>query len=252
MFYVLSKVLSCIADPVVWIVVCFILSVLFRKRLARRIAFWTGITLFILMGNGALISLAERHWVRNITEPLPEGVVYEYALIQGGFGDFNTATGKSQLFGEAERLIEPVRLYRAGRVKKLYVTGDGTFLNNRFLESRLVFIRYLESMGVPGNDIILDIVSRNTRQSAMRTKELLGRTFNGKNSLLVTSAIHMPRTLKCYRKEGMDPIPFATSVPVPYKIDLTNFNLSSGNLDRWRVLIHEWIGIIVYRITGFV
>jgi vancomycin permeability regulator SanA len=67
---------------------------------------------------------------------LPSITVYEYALIQGGFGDFNTATGRTQLFEEAERLIEPIRLYREGRVKKLFITGDGSFSNDKFPESK--------------------------------------------------------------------------------------------------------------------
>jgi len=251
MFYLLSKLLSFVTDPLTWIVVCFILSVLLRKKLAKRIFFWTGIALFILMGNGALISLAERHWVRNITEPLPEGVVYEYALIQGGFADFNPATGKTQLFDEAERLIEPVRLYLEGRVEKLLITGDGSIHDDRNPGSSQVFLEYLASLGVDSQDVILDTEARTTLESVKRTRELLGPAFDGRNSLLVTGALHMPRTIKSYHKAGIDPIPFATSVPVPYKPELTNFSLASGNLDRWRKLIHEWVGQLAYGIAGY-
>ncbi|TSA32712.1 MAG: hypothetical protein D4R64_15475 [Porphyromonadaceae bacterium] len=73
-------------------------------------------------------------------------------------------------------------------------------------------------MGVLGNDIILDIKARNTRQSVQRTKELLGEAFDGKNSLM----------------------------------DITNFNIGSNNLYRWQKLIHEWVGLIAYRVAGYV
>lgn len=252
MFFVLSKLFSVVTDPTFWIVVCFVVSILVKKRLWKRITFIAGISLFVILGNGALISLVEQQWVRNVVKPLPSETVYEYALIQGGFGDFNPTTGKSQLFSEAERLIEPIRLYRLGRVRKLYITGDNTFSTFRFPESKQVFIAYLESLGVSANDIILEDVSLNTRQSAQRTKTILGEAFDGKNSLLVTSAIHMKRTIKCYRKAGINPLPFATAVPVPYKLDITNFGFGSYNLYRWSNLIHEWLGIFTYRIAGYV
>jgi uncharacterized SAM-binding protein YcdF (DUF218 family) len=252
MFYVASKLLSFLTDPTFWIVACFVVSILLKKRRWKRIVFISGVSLFILMGNGALISWAEQRQVRNVLIPLDSGVVYEYALIQGGFGDFNPRTGRTQLFEEAERLIEPVRLYREVRVRKLFISGDGSFSNEKLPESRQVFIQYLKSLGVSEADIILDTEAVNTRQSAKNTRNFLGEDFNDKNSLLVTSAVHMFRTLKCYKKEGMNPVPFATSVPVPYKPDITNWNLSTGNLYRWQQLIHEWIGTIVYRIAGYV
>jgi len=252
MFYFLSKLLSFATDPSFWIVACFVLSILIKRRFWKRFLFITGISLFILMGNGALISLAEQRQVRNVVTPLDSGVVYEYALIQGGFGDYNPTTGKTQVFEEAERLIEPVRLYREGRVKKLFLTGDGTFNNKRSPESAKVFLRYMESLGVPEKDIILEPEALNTRQSAKLTRKLFGEDFTGQSSLLVTSAIHMPRTLKCYQKIGVNAVPFATSVPVPYKPDITNWNLSTSNLYRWQKLIHEWVGTLAYRIAGYV
>ena len=252
MFYVLSKILSFLTDPLTWIVACFILGVLLRKKPAKRVFFWTGIALFILMGNGALISLAERHWVRNVIRPLPEATHYEYALVQGGFADFNPATGKTQLFDEAERLIEPVRLYREGRVNKLMITGDGSIHDDRNPGSSKVFLEYLASLGVDTCDVILDTEARTTLESVNRTRELLGPAFDGRNCLLVTSAIHMPRTIRVYHKAGIDPVPFATSVPLPYKLEITNIHLASGNLDRWRKLIHEWVGMVAYGVAGSV
>lgn len=251
MFYILSKLLSFLTDPVTWIVACFILAVLLRKRLPKRIFFWTGMALFILMGNGALISLAERHWVRNVIKPLPEGTIYEYALIQGGFGDFNPATRKTQLFDEAERLIEPLRLYREGRVNKLLITGDGSIHDDRNPGSSKVFLGYLASLGVDTSMVTLDTEARTTLESVKRTRELLGPAFNGRNCLLVTGAIHMPRAIKSYHKAGIHPVPYATSVPLPYRLELTNFHLASNNLDRWRRLIHEWLGMVAYGVTGY-
>jgi uncharacterized SAM-binding protein YcdF (DUF218 family) len=77
-----------------------------------------------------------------------------------------------------------------------------------------MFIKYLKSLGVPEKDILLESEALNTKQSVKRNREFLGEGFKGENSLLVTSAINLPRTLKYYRKVAMDLISFATLVPV--------------------------------------
>ena len=257
MFYILSKLASFLTDPLFWILLCFVLAFLLKRKLRKRIAFFTGVGLFLLLGNGAFISWAEQRWSRDVVIPLDTTRVYDYALIQGGFGDYNWVTKKTQVFEEAERLIEPIRLYRDGRIKKLFITGDASFGNRNHPEGKGVFIQYLVSLGVVESDIVLEPKALNTHQSAVETKKMIGEKVNGeensmKNSLLVTSAIHLKRTLKCYQKLGMNPIPFATSVPKPYKMDVTNFNLGSSNLYRWQKLIHEWFGMITYKIVGYI
>lgn len=252
MFFILSKLFAIITDPAFWIVACFVVAFLLKKRRWKRILFFSGIGLFLLLGNGFVISWVEQGWVRSVIKPLPVGVVYEYALIQGGFGDYNTLTKKTQVFEEAERLIEPIRLYREGRVKKLFISGDGTFCNNNHPESVAVFYKYMATLGVPENDIVLESQARNTRQGAIHTREMLGPDFNGKNSLIVTSATHMKRALKCYQKEGMEPVVFSVSVPVPYQMDISNFSLVTYHLYRWQKMVHEWVGMVTYWVAGYI
>ncbi len=257
MFFIVSKLAAFLTDPVFWIILCFVLVILLKRKLWKRISLFTAIGLFLMLGNGALISWAEVRWSRDVVFPLDTTRVYDYALIQGGFGDYNWVTHKTQVFEEAERLIEPVRLYREGRVKKLFVTGDGSFGNPNYPEARAIFINYLVSLGVFETDIVLEPKARNTHQSAVETKKMIGEKVNGEevslgNSLFVTSAIHLKRTVKCYQKLGMNPIPYATSVPIPYKLDITNFNLGSNNLYRWQKLIHEWFGMLSYKVVGYI
>jgi len=132
------------------------------------------------------------------------------------------------------------------------ITGDGSIHDDRNPGSSKVFLGYLASLGVDTCDVILDTEARTTLESVKRTRELLGPAFDGRNCLLVTGAIHMPRTIRSYHKAGIDPVPFATSVPLLYRLELTNFRLASGNLDRWWKLIHEWIGMVAYGVAGSV
>jgi uncharacterized SAM-binding protein YcdF (DUF218 family) len=252
MFFIVSKLAAFITDPVIWILLCFVLAFFLKRKGWKRIFLFTAIGLFLILGNGAFISRAEVRWCKDVVFPLDTTRVYDYALIQGGFGDYNWVTKKTQVFEEAERLIEPIRLYREGRVKKLFITGDAAFSNDDHLESKQAFIEYLISMGVSEQDVLLDMDALNTRQNALRAKELLGMSFTGENCLLVTGALHLKRSLKCYKKVGIVLTPFATSVPIPYKMNITNFNLGSSNLYRWQKFMHEWFGMVTYKVVGYI
>ena len=252
MFYIFSKILSLVADPIAWVVAAFVLAFVLKKRRLQRLFFITGIVLVLFFGNNLVRTYAEQWWCNNYTAPIDTSKVYDYVLLQGGFGEFNPANNRTQLGIAAERLTESIRLYHTGRVKKLFITGDGAFSDPEYPASRSVFLNYMKDMGVNEADIILDDKALNTRQSAVRTPVFLGKNYTGEQSLIITSAVHMPRALACYRKAGMNPVPYSTSVTVPYELKLTNFGISSENLFKWSMLMHEMVGMVLYKIMGYV
>ena len=74
--------------------------------------------------------------------------------------------------------------------------------------------------------------------------------------ILVTSANHMPRALECFRKAGFNVLPY----PVDYQnrmdkysgwSDLSAFWPSTGNFQKITVALHEWVGLMGYRLLGY-
>jgi uncharacterized SAM-binding protein YcdF (DUF218 family) len=70
--------------------------------------------------------------------------------------------------------------------------------------------------------------------------------------LLVTSASHMPRAVACFTAAGLQVRPY----PVDYSIwpaagiaDTFSTDLST-NMERTDAALHEWIGLIYYRLQG--
>ena len=103
-------------------------------------------------------------------------------------------------------------------------------------------------VGVPENAIVIESVSRNTYESAKEVKQLLGPRIR---ILLVTSAIHVPRAMRLYEKQGFQPTPF----PCGYTAGATGWDTlmfvpSVGALDRSGQAINEFVGIAVYRLAG--
>ena len=107
-----------------------------------------------------------------------------------------------------------------------------------------------EKLGVPPDRITLESRSRNTAENAVYSKALVAPK-PGERWLLVTSAMHMPRAIGAFREAGFP----VEAYPVDYKTngwqDLGSLvgSLSAG-LRQTDTALHEWIGLIAYRLTG--
>lgn len=107
-------------------------------------------------------------------------------------------------------------------------------------------------MGVPSEDILTETQSNNTMENAVRLAELLPP--GDKRCIgLVTSATHMLRAEKVFRKQ----FPEYTIVPVPtnymyYKtVWSANQTIpSAGAFEQSTIAIHEWIGILWYSLRN--
>ncbi len=103
-------------------------------------------------------------------------------------------------------------------------------------------------VGVPDKAILLESASRNTYESAKEVKNLLGHQ---KHILLVTSAMHLPRAVRLYQKQGFR----LTPVPCGYTVGGTGwgpftFVPSAGALRQSSQAINEIVGMAVYWMAG--
>lgn len=98
-----------------------------------------------------------------------------------------------------DRVLTAVELYRAGRVKKLLMSGDNpthdydepTAMKNTAIQ-----------LGVPEQDIVLDFAGRRTYDTCWRAKEI----FEVKRAILVTQEFHQARALYLCNNLGVDSI----------------------------------------------
>jgi hypothetical protein len=67
--------------------------------------------------------------------------------------------------------------------------------------------------------------------------------------LLVTSATHMPRSVKIFEKQGIKIIPIPVDYQTSYTLQWREFNITDGAV-LWNRLLHEYIGIVAYMLTG--
>ena len=108
-------------------------------------------------------------------------------------------------------------------------------------------------IGVPADRVISENQSRNTYENARNTAEILRKSDFKPPYLLVTSAFHMRRSLLCFQKQGIDVVPYAVdqhSGQIMFTPDKLFLPSPEVILD-WDLLFHEWFGITVYKVMGY-
>jgi len=163
---------------------------------------------------------------------------------------------------EADRVLHAANLYKAGKAPKIILSGGRVDWegNNPVPESEDMAM-ILRAMGVPEAALIQEPTSRNTRENAVNVKQIVQSQKIGR-MLLVTSALHMPRSLRIFQKLGMDVIAAPTdywiveNVRNEYQASPQAMTLSLlPEAERLRLTtraLKEYVGIVVYWLRGWV
>jgi len=98
-----------------------------------------------------------------------------------------------------DRVLTGVELYRAGRVKKLLMTGDR---QGDSYDEPAAMKKMATELGVAESDIVLDNDGKRTYDSCYRAREI----FEIRKAILVTQDYHQPRALYLCNSLGIDSI----------------------------------------------
>ncbi len=111
---------------------------------------------------------------------------------------------KNQYF--VNRIKSAVRLYKAGKVKKIIVSGDNR--HPSYNEPREMY-RALIARGVPDTDIVWDFAGFRTFDSVVRAYKVFGQ----KRLLIVSQAAHLKRALFIAEHHSMEAYGFTAQDP---------------------------------------
>jgi uncharacterized SAM-binding protein YcdF (DUF218 family) len=113
-----------------------------------------------------------------------------------------------------------------------------------------VMRRQLVAVGVPEAAIQMEDRSTTTHENAVGTARLL-LPKGARRIALVTDAYHMARAERSFRKQGFDVAPAACCFRTMEERRLPQFLLPSASAIRMNEdAIHEWIGLVWYRVRG--
>jgi len=251
MYFLLSKLLLYFILPLNWIFVLFILCVTTKSKKRRARYFIAGLSLLYIFSNNFLFNQIAGRWDIEAHD-LKNTDKYSCVMVLGGFageglkgeGMFNTA---------ADRFIQGVKLYKAGKASHILITGgNGRLLDNQFKESTWVKTQ-LQAFKVPDTAILIENNSRNTIENARFSKTILEKAHLNGPFLLITSAFHMRRAAMIFKKEHINVVPypcnFITNRSGRYSFD-DCFVPDSEILGRWPVYLKEFVGYAVNSFNG--
>lgn len=256
MFFELSKFLNFFLSPISWVCLLLIGALVCKRKRWKRTCLIGCTVVFIVFTNSLFEDYVKSQTVKKYSRVvLDPSKHYKTAIVMGGFAAMNTQTGQMRYVeGRADRLWEAVRLWKNGQVESILITGDPTSLIQEDGSStKELFLRYMDELGIPRTAFILEQRSRNTRENAKFTKEILDtRQIADKECLLITSATHLKRSLQCFVKVGVYPdyLPVNTYDP-PVNINHRAFYPDWKVAIKWQELLNEWIGDWAYSLMGY-
>lgn len=164
------------------------------------------------------------------------------ALVVLGGGIRPAAHGEREpdLQQGADRVWHAARLYRAGKAPLVVLTGGSNAAVSATSEAQAMRV-LLADLGVPDSAVLLEERSRNTRQNAAFTAELL-RPRGVQHILLVTSALHMRRAVVLFEAQGFQVTPAATDFEARVVVQAVDWLPDAGALDGSARAMKELVG----------
>ena len=117
-----------------------------------------------------------------------------------------------------DRVATAARLYFAGKVEKLLMSGDNSYVE--YNEPGAMQAYALE-LGVPAEAIVLDYAGRRTYDTCYRAKTI----FGVKEAILVTQSFHLSRALYTCNALGLPSVGVPSDLRVYQRRSLFYWNL---------------------------
>ncbi|MEI8394072.1 MAG: YdcF family protein [Rhodospirillaceae bacterium] len=155
--------------------------------------------------------------------------------------------GRPTLNHAADRMTEFAWLARRYPGAKLVFTGGSGSLSRPDLTEAPVARAVFERIGAPVERILFEDKSRNTLENAVFTRDLV-KPRPGEIWVLITSAYHMPRAVGIFRHLGWPVLPDPVSYHLSEDSESAIGPNLAGNLFMADEAIHEWAGLIAYRL----
>jgi uncharacterized SAM-binding protein YcdF (DUF218 family) len=256
MFFIASKLFYFLIKPFNWILIGLFFALLTKNEYRRKRYLKRSLLIGLVFSSPLLFNCAAL-LLEHPMDSIHDCQQHDIAIVLGGFTRTGLWRSDDRYVASAAnpRLTTAIELYKLGKVKKILITsGDGAVF--RLIEEPEADIvkTFLLRIGIPATDIIIENKSKNTRENAVFTKQLIDNQYSNAKCLLITSASHLKRGLACFDKVGLACTPFSTDNKAE---KITNeprtwLTPDPEYLLFWQFFIKEGIGLVVYKLVGYI
>ena len=262
MFLFLSKLLPLFLYPLGLACLLLVVALVLWWRRSRLVPVPIATALMLLL-------LTSNSWVANSLvrslewQNIPKGALptADAIVVLGGATKSRFSPRPAvDLSEEGDRVLYGAQLYREGKAPLVIASGGRIDWHGGGPSESADMAQILKTLGVPDSAILQDPTSLNTYQNAVNVRQIIKERGIGR-VLLVTSAMHMPRSLQIFQRQGINAIPAPTDFLITQQ-ELKEPNSSAQatllnllpDADRLRMTtraIKEYIGTIIYRLRGW-
>jgi uncharacterized SAM-binding protein YcdF (DUF218 family) len=251
LFWVLGKLFWIFFSPMKFIPYVFILGLILLGTRFKKSGIWMisgGAVFIVLLSFMPVLSMLGLPLEERFSRPdplpaRPDGII----VLAGSEERYLSHIRKTPSLNEAgERLVEFVSLARRFPEAKLLFTGGSGSLAGQHYKSSHAAAKVFEQLGLDLSRVQFESESRTTAESAFLSYQQISPK-KGEKWILITSALHVPRSVGVFRKAGWEVIPY----PVDYRTTGKNYLVFNLYLiTSSSAAIHEWLGILAYWLKG--
>ncbi len=253
-------VVKSFTTPLIWVLVLLALSLILTRPGRRKRLFAIG-RLSLLIGTVLLFAFSLNPVANVLAYPLesqyqpPTAEVLETLDVVVVLGGGAYPPGPLRPQAELSRYSYPrfyhgVRIFQQSHAHLLAFCGgpirEGVVSEGETMKAMAV------GLGIPEEKILTETTSRTTFENITNLSRLLPAGQNRRIGL-VTSAVHMRRAYAVFCRQFPDeivvPIPVQTTYD-PRGWDYRGLLPNANNLDRSSMALHEWIGLLWYKLRG--
>lgn len=263
MFIFLSKFLPLLIYPLGLASILLVMAILTSRnhKAARLLLIGATFILWLASTSGFSNLLARSlEWRYLPPEDIPAGQAI--VLLGGGTEPAAYPRSAPEINGAGDRVLYAAQLYKTGRAPLILLSGgEIAWLNEGSSTPAQDMAAILMGLGVPESALIIESQSQNTYENALQARAALSE-MDINQILLVTSAMHMPRSVALFEKQGFEVVP----LPVDYSVTenesagsrsgsliarLLDVTPSAGNLSLTTNALKEYLGMLIYTLQGW-
>ena len=262
MFLFLSKLLPLFLYPLGLACVLLVVALVMSWRRSR----WGPLPVVLAL---IVLLLGSNSWVANSLvrslewQHIPVGklpTADAIVLLGGATKSAFPPRPAVDLSEEGDRVLYAAQLYREGKAPVVIASGGRIDWRGGGLAESSDMADILVNLGVPNSAILQDSKSLNTYQNAVNVRQIM-QERGIRRVLLVTSAMHMPRSLRIFQRQGIEAIPAPTDFLITQQeinepssspqATLLNLVPDADRLQNTTRALKEYIGTVVYHLRGW-
>ena len=262
MFVFFSKALPPLIYPVGLVSLLIILALFLGRRTGLRQAALILALLVLTLGGNRWVAMGlARSLERRYLPPTPMPNAQAIVVLGGGTESPDSPRPITEINSGGDRVLYAAWLYMQGKAPVILASGGTLDWELRQTTSAQNMQAFLQMIGVPAEDILTQPESRNTYEDALYSAQLL-KDKGIRRILLVTSAWHMPRSVRLFQAQGLEVVPAPTDFNVTdagwkeltsldVRVQILGLLPSADNLGLTTRMLKEYLGMLVYDLQGY-